>query len=387
MNANRPILPGATLGVVGGGQLGRMFTCAAQRLGYRVHVFAPEPDPPAAHVANAHVRAAYDDIPAVTAFARSVAAITYEFENIPADMLFVAEKYAPVRPGVHVLQTAQNRLRERAGLVDAGLAVSPFHAVHDEPALAAAVRALGTPVVLKTAETGYDGKGQIRIDDEADAPTAWKAIGGVPAICEAWVQFEAELSVVIARGFDGAVATYGPLRNTHHRHILDTTVFPAGVTPRIEANAITLAKRVATALDVVGVLCIEMFLLPDGRLLINELAPRPHNSGHLTLDAHATCQFEQQVRTLCGLPLGDARPRSAAAMINLLGDLWSSGPPAFDRLLARPDVRLHLYGKRTARAGRKMGHLTALAETPEAARATAESARRALSEQPALQPT
>jgi 5-(carboxyamino)imidazole ribonucleotide synthase len=369
------IRPGSTLGVFGGGQLGRMFAQAAQQLGYRVHVYAPEADPPAARVADFHTVAAYDDRAAVARFARSVAAVTYEFENIPGETLFAAEKFAPVRPGPHVLATTQNRLREKTFLAERGLPVTPFAPVRSLPELEDALRALGTPAVLKTAAWGYDGKGQVKIGTADEAPAAWDALATDEAICETFIDFTAELSVVAARDLDGATALYGPLHNTHANHILDTTVVPAGLPADVVERAAEITRGVLDAFDVVGVICVEYFLLPDGRLLINEIAPRPHNSGHLTIDAHVTSQFEQQVRALAGLPLGSAELRSPAAMANLLGDVFLDHEPAWSRALSEAGVRLHLYGKDAPRPGRKMGHLTVLADTPEEALERARAAR------------
>lgn len=375
----RPALPGSTLGVLGGGQLGRMFAIAARRMGYRVHVLAPEDDTPTGQVADVEVRAPYEDLDAVAEFARRVAVVTFEFENVPLAATEAAARHAPVRPGGSVLHTTQNRLREKAFLARTGIPTTAFAAVRSAGAIAEALARTGTPAVLKTAAWGYDGKGQAVVRSEPEAAAAWASLGGAEAIVEGFVDFETELSVVAARGVDGSVALYGPLRNDHRDHILDVSVWPAGIPARVETEALEIARAVVEALDVVGVLCVEFFLAQDGRLLVNELAPRPHNSGHLTIDAHVTCQFEQQVRAVCALPLGDPRARCAAAMANLLGDLWRGGEPDWERACGRTDVKLHLYGKSEPRPGRKMGHLTALADSPAAARKDAVEARDLLS--------
>lgn len=373
-----PILPGSTLGVLGSGQLGRMFAIAARRLGYRVHVFSPDDDTPTGQVADLEVRADYLDLASVEAFAKGVSVVTFEFENVPAETTRICEKHVPVRPAGSVLFTSQNRRREKTYLRDAGLPVTPFVAVQSVEDLQAALRELGTPAVLKTADWGYDGKGQSVIRSAEDAPAAWAKLGATHAILEAFIDFESELSVVAARGINGDFASYGPIGNTHSRHILDVSICPARVSPKVAAEAAEIARAVLERLDVIGVLCVEFFLTRDGRLLINETAPRPHNSGHLTIDAHVSCQFEQQVRAICGLPLGSSEQRTPSAMANLLGDVWENGEPNWPALLAFPSVKLHLYGKREARVGRKMGHLTALAPTIDEAERIAIAARAAL---------
>ncbi len=355
----QPILPGATLGVLGSGQLGRMFALAARRLGYRVHVLSPDQDSPTGQIADVEIAASYDDLDAVARFAQEVSVVTFEFENVPARTAEVAARYAPVRPDYRVLHTTQNRLREKTTLADAGFPVTPFRAVRGAEELTAALEQLGRPAVLKTADWGYDGKGQLRVERHDDPATAWARLGAGEAILEAFIDFEQEVSVVAARGLDGSLALYGPIGNRHRNHILDLSVYPADTTPETSRRALEIARAVMETLDVVGVLCVEFFLTADGQLLINELAPRPHNSGHLTIDACVTCQFEQQVRAACGLPLGSDRLLAPAAMANLLGDLWRSGTPHWSAALAVPEVKLHLYGKRSALPGRKMGHLTA----------------------------
>ncbi len=372
------VLPGATLGVLGGGQLGRMFALAARRMGYRVHTFSPEKDSPAGQVADLEVVAPYEDLDAVRRFARAVAVVTFEFENVPLAAAEAAASITPVRPRPAVLHTAQHRRREKTFLQQAGLPIPPFVAVQSLEDLKAGLEVVGMPAVLKTAASGYDGKGQAKILLAADAENAWAAVSGQECLLEAFVPFERELSVVAARGADGSIAAYPVSENVHRHHILDLSVAPALVPAPVAAEAGRLARAALESLDVVGVLCVELFLTREGRLLVNELAPRPHNSGHLTIDAGLTSQFEQQVRAICGLPLGAAELVRPAAMANLLGDLWAGGEPDWRKALAEPGVALHLYGKAEARVGRKMGHLTALGTTPEDARARALAAREAL---------
>ncbi len=373
-----PILPGSTVGVLGSGQLGRMFAIAARRMGYRVHTFSPDYDTPTGQVADREVAASYDDLDAVRDFARGVSVVTFEFENVPAATAEAAAEHAAVRPGGAVLHVTQNRLREKGFLARSGFPLPPFAAARSAAELREALAGIGCPAVLKTAGWGYDGKGQVKIARMEDAEAAWASLGTDEAVLEAFVDFEREVSVVAARGLDGAFAHFGVLANDHRDHILDVTVSPAPVSPQVERDAVEIARGILEALDVVGVLCVEMFLTRDGRLLVNELAPRPHNSGHLTFDACVTSQFEQQLRAICGLPLGSTERLRPAAMANLLGDLWSEGEPDWAAACRYPEVKLHLYGKAVARPGRKMGHLTALAATPEEARRIVIAAREAL---------
>lgn len=373
-----PILPGATLGVLGSGQLGRMFAIAARRLGYRVHVLSPDDDTPTGQVADLEVRADYLDLDQVARFAQGVSVVTFEFENVPAETTRICEQFAPVRPAGSVLYTSQNRRREKTYLRDAGLPVTPFVAVENVAELKVALLQLGIPAVLKTADWGYDGKGQVVIRSLEEAEAAWEKLAVPAAILEAFIDFASELSVVAARGLSGEFVSYGPIGNSHSRHILDISVCPARVPADIAKEAIEISRAVLERMDVVGVLCVEFFLTRDGRLLINETAPRPHNSGHLTIDGHVSCQFEQQVRAICGLPLGSSEQRTPCAMANLLGDLWEPGEPDWAALLGSPSVKLHLYGKRAARIGRKMGHLTALASTVDEAERLAIAARNAM---------
>jgi 5-(carboxyamino)imidazole ribonucleotide synthase len=365
---SRVILPGSTIGVLGGGQLGRMFAIAARRLGYRVHTLAPEDDTPTGQIADVEINAAYDDLDAVRAFAKGVDVVTFEFENVTAAATAAAEELAVVRPSGRALFIAQHRIREKSFLAGRGLPVTPFAPVRSEDDLRAAVVEVGCPAVLKTASFGYDGKGQLTVATPGDAPAAWEALGRQEAILEAFIDLDREISVVAARSVDGAVAHFDPVENGHRHHILDISVAPAAVSPETAAEAVEATRAVLEALDYVGVLCVEFFVARDGRLFINELAPRPHNSGHLTFDACRTSQFEQQLRAICGLPLGSPELLQPAAMANLLGDLWSDGEPNWSAALALSEVKLHLYGKGMPRPGRKMGHLTAMAPSPDQAR-------------------
>jgi 5-(carboxyamino)imidazole ribonucleotide synthase len=379
-----PTLPGAMVGVIGGGQLGRMFVAACHRLGYRAAVWSDAADAPALAVADLAVVAAYDDLAALEAFTAAVAVATVEFENLPAALLERVEARVPLRPSARVVATAQHRGREKAALAALGVPVAPWSALPaagDAAAAAAvlddAVGALGTaPVgggpaaVLKTAGFGYDGKGQVPLP--AAGPWPGPALGLLahePCVVEAFVDLAAELSVVVARGVDGRSRAFPVAENLHARHVLDLTFLPARVDAAVAERATGLALRVIEGLDLVGVACVELFLTRTGDLWVNEVAPRPHNSGHVTLEACRVDQFEQQLRAVCGLPLGDPAIVRPAAMANLLGDLWQTGEPDWPAALAVEGVRLHLYGKGAARPGRKMGHLSAVADdATEAAR-------------------
>jgi 5-(carboxyamino)imidazole ribonucleotide synthase len=373
------IQPGATLGVLGSGQLGRMFAIAARRLGYRAHVLSPDKDTPTGQVADLEVVADYLDLDAISRFAQGVSVVTFEFENVPAQTADTAVRFAPVRPAGQVLHIAQNRAREKGWLRDNAIPVTPFRNVRTRGELLAAVAELGTPSVLKTAAFGYDGKGQVVIRSTAEAEAAWASLKQQECVLEAFIDFEMEVSVVAARGLDGDMALYGPMVNTHANHILDTSVTPGNLPAKVANDALEITRAVMHGLNVIGVLCVEFFVARDGRVMVNEMAPRPHNSGHLTIDGHVTCQFEQQVRSVCGLPLGSAALlRPAAAMANLLGDLWNDGEPAWDRALAIPEVKLHLYGKSEARPGRKMGHINVAADSTDEALRLVRAARTAL---------
>ncbi len=373
-----PILPGSTIGVLGGGQLGRMFAMAARRLGYRVHTFAPDHDTPTGQISDLEIQASFDDLDEIRRFAGGVDVVTFEFENIPAAAAAAAEEHAIVRPSGRALHIAQHRIREKTFLVDHGLPVTPFASIETEADLRGAIERLGRPSVLKTAAFGYDGKGQVRIGSDTDPSGAWRTLRGQESILEAFIDLDSEISIIGARAVDGSWSHFGPIENAHRRHILDFSVAPASVPKAIGDEAVDIPRAVMEALDYVGVLCIEFFVAGDGRLLINELAPRPHNSGHLTFDACRTSQFEQQLRAICGLPLGSPELLQPAAMANLLGDLWNEGEPNWTAALSFSDVKLHLYGKEVPRPGRKMGHLTVMAETALEARDRVLQARHAL---------
>ena len=361
------ILPGATIGVLGSGQLGRMFAIAARELGYRIHIYSPDDDSPAGQIGDREFSFAYEDLDRIREFARGVRVVTFEFENVPAASTAAAAEFAPVRPEGQVLHTTQNRLREKTFLAKNGFPVTPFRAVNSLGDLETAARELGLPAVLKTAAFGYDGKGQVKLRDAAQLTDAFAALRGSEGIYEAFVDFDKEVSVVAARTLTGEFRAFPVFENTHANHILDVTFAPAAIGPRLAKEAADLAAGILEKLSVVGLLTVEMFVTRDGRLLVNELAPRTHNSGHLTIDAAVTSQFEQQVRAVCGLPLGSTELRQPAAMANLLGHLWERGEPDWAAALEDPAVKLHLYGKRDARLGRKMGHLTATAPTTEEA--------------------
>lgn len=376
--SQEPVLPGSTIGVLGSGQLGRMFAIAARRMGYRVHTLSPDEDTPTGQVADLEIKAAYEDLDAVCSFARAVSVVTFEFENVPAATAEAAARCAPVRPAGHVLHTAQHRLREKTFLSQAGLPVTPFRRVGSSAELEAAVNQLGLPAILKTADFGYDGRGQYRIKSPLQLNSAWSAVGEREAVLEAFVDFDLEISVVAARDIDGRFVHYGAIENHHRNGILDISIAPARVPVSVVNDAVELARAVLDKLGVVGVLCVEFFVCKDGRLLINELAPRPHNSGHFTFDANLTSQFEQQLRAVCLLPLGGVTQFRPAAMANLLGQLWSDGQPNWAAAAAISDVKLHLYGKIEPRRGRKMGHLTALAPTVDQAFKDVQHARELL---------
>jgi 5-(carboxyamino)imidazole ribonucleotide synthase len=376
--AARVIAPGAALGVLGSGQLGRMFTIAARRMGYRVHTFSPDQGTPTGQVADVEVKASYQDFDALRAFARQVQVVTFEFENVPMAAIAAIEDLVPVRPSGTALHTAQQRAREKAFLADRGIPTAPFGRATTLVELADAVQLVGTPAVIKTAAFGYDGKGQHMVTSAAGVEDIWSAIGHQEAIVERFVSLQAEVSVIAARGLDGAVREYPPFENRHRHHILDLTTAPAAIPPAVAARASQTTRTILEELQYVGVLCVEFFLTTDGDLLVNELAPRPHNSGHLTVDAAVSSQFEQQVRAICGLPLGSAELMRPAAMANLLGELWEGGEPDWAAACRFPDVKLHLYGKAEPRPGRKMGHLTAMGRTVEEAQDRVIAARDAL---------
>jgi 5-(carboxyamino)imidazole ribonucleotide synthase len=368
-------VPGATLGMLGGGQLGRMAALAARHMGYRVVVLDPTPHGPAGQVAEMQIAAAFDDVAALDRLAAACDAVTLEFENLPAGALDRLAHQVPVRPGAGVLRICQDRLAERAFLQRLGIATARFAPVPDAASLAQAVHEVPFPALLKTARLGYDSKGQQVLATPAELAGAYQALGEVPCILEQVVDFACEISVIVVRDVAGTLSTYEPAENRHVHGILDTSMVPASIAVASARAARDLAGRIAVALDLVGVLAVELFVLHDGRLLVNELAPRPHNSGHWSIEACGTSQFEQQIRLTAGAPAGATQLLSPAAIANLLGDLWQAGAPRWDRVLALPDVHLHLYGKREARPGRKMGHLTALADSATEARARVVEAR------------
>jgi 5-(carboxyamino)imidazole ribonucleotide synthase len=355
-----------------------MFAIAARRMGYRVHTLSEDSDTPTGQVSDEEITASYNDLDALRRFASNVSVVTFEFENIPVPSIDAIAGIVPVRPAGSVLNIAQNRIREKSFLQSAGLPVASFRVVRSLEDLEQALREIGCPAVLKTASFGYDGKGQVTVKQASQCEAAWNAIGRNPAVLEAYVDFDCEVSVIAARGEDGQFAHYGLLENRHHNHILDVTIAPARVSRRTAADAVEMARTLMEKLGVVGVLCVEFFLTRQGKLLINELAPRPHNSGHFSVDACLTSQFEQQLRAVCGLPLGSTEQLRPAAMANLLGDLWSGGEPDWVSVCSQPNVKLHLYGKVEARPGRKMGHLTAMAADVETAVELVLESRRAL---------
>ncbi len=371
------IPPGAALGLLGGGQLGRMFTAAARRMGYDVIVVDPDPWSPAGGFATRHLRAAYTDEAALAELGRSAAAVTTEFENVPAQSLAFLRQFCPVRPGPEAVAVTQDRVAEKRFVRKRGMVTAAFHPIYDASDAEPALAAVGTPALLKTSRLGYDGKGQAAVESVAALRDAFARFGGQPCILERRLALDLEVSVVLARNAEGHLVTYPVAENRHVGGILDLSLVPARIPESLARQAQEAAAAIARALDYVGTMAVEFFVVGD-QLLVNEMAPRPHNSGHYTLDACVTAQFEQQVRAVAGLPLGDASLLSPVAMVNLLGDLWQGGEPHWERALANPRVKLHLYGKREPRPGRKMGHLNVLAATPDEALAQALAARERL---------
>jgi 5-(carboxyamino)imidazole ribonucleotide synthase len=350
------IEPGATIGILGGGQLGRMTALAAAELGYRTHIYCPEAESPAKLVTPYATTAAYDDRAALAAFAAAVDVITFEFENVPADCAEILAASKPVRPAPKALRIAQDRLKEKDFLRSIDVATARYREVSNVAQLQRAVHEIGPHGVLKTVRGGYDGKGQVAVRPDTDFDKAWREMGAEIGVLESFVDFICEISVIVARGAAGGTATYVPVENHHAQHILDTTIAPARVAPAVAMRAEAVARHIADKLDLVGLLAVEMFVTDTGEVLVNELAPRPHNSGHWTIDACATSQFEQLVRAICGLPLGSPERHSDAVMKNLIGDEVAK----WRELLGDPGAKLHLYGKRKASPGRKMGHVTRL---------------------------
>lgn len=373
-----PILPGATLGVLGGGQLGRMFAHAAQAMGYATAVLDADADSPAGRVSHQHIRTAYDDPQGLATLAATCAAVTTEFENVPAAALQTLARSLPVSPAAAAVAVAQDRAAEKAHFVRCGVPVAPHAVIDGEAALAAVDAGKLLPGILKTARLGYDGKGQVRVATPGELAAAWQQLGRVPCVLEKMLPLAQECSVIVARGADGAIVHLPVQRNLHRDGILAVTeVFEGNVPLALSGQALAAAKSIAQGLDYVGVLCVEFFVLEGGGLVVNEMAPRPHNSGHWSQNGADVSQFELQVRCMAGLPLTQPRQHSASVMLNLLGDLWLRGPdgaavtPPWDQVLRLPGCHLHLYGKASPKPGRKMGHLNVTAASPEAARATA----------------
>lgn len=350
------IPPNSTIGIVGGGQLGRMLATAAAGMGYKTHIFTPEKDAPASQVATKTTIGAYQDAVALRAFGQSVDVVTFEFENVPSETLTMLAQLVPVRPGPNVLHTTRNRLREKDFITSCGIATAPYRAIHSREDLMEAIAALKTPSVLKTTELGYDGKGQVIIKNEEEAPAAWSYLAAHEAILEGFIDFEREASVIVARGLGGEMRCYPLVENHHRNHILHRTIAPATASEAMQEKAETIATTLAEKIDLNGIMAVEMFITKEGELLVNELAPRPHNSGHWTMDACATSQFEQQIRAICGWSLGDTAALINAEMINLLGDDWLQ----WETYAKQGNARIHLYGKTESRPGRKMGHVTLL---------------------------
>ncbi len=374
-----PLLPGGTIGILGGGQLGRMSAIAARRMGYKVRTFDPSSGACAAGIADEHVTAEWSDTAALTRFAQGCGRITLEFENIPPATVEFVAKSVPSHPSANVLAICQNRRREKEFLRTAGIPCANFAVVSSLVELQSAVKTIGFPCVLKTADFGYDGKGQVKLPTaEADLAAAWNKIGGAVGVLEAWVPFQMEISVLVARTVDGRTAVYDAAENIHRNHILHLSISPARISEATATEARALALSIAEKISLVGLLAVEMFV-KDGRIVVNELAPRPHNSGHQTFDANETSQFEQHIRAVCGLPLGGTKPLAPSAMVNLLGDLWRNGQePDWTKVLADPSAKLHLYDKGKAAPGRKMGHITVTAPTLEEAIRRAEALHAAL---------
>jgi len=362
-----PVMPGAMLGVLGGGQLGRMFVQAAQQMGYQVTVLDPDRGSPAGRVADVFICADYDDQVALEKIGQQCAAVTTEFENIPAGSLHALTRYCVVSPDANSVSIAQNRVREKQFLVDCGFSVASFAVITQPQDIATQDVAQFLPGILKVSEFGYDGKGQIKVANVVELQAAYEQLNHAVCVLEKFMPLKSEVSVVVARGGNGEIATFPVSENQHVNGILDVSIVPARISPLLAGKAQTIACQVAEKLNYQGVLCVEFFVLHDDTLLINEIAPRPHNSGHYSIDVCVTSQFEQQVRTLCGLPLGSTAQLSPAVMVNLLGDVWHSGDPDWNLVLQHPSAKLHLYGKTEARPGRKMGHFTVLGSDTETA--------------------
>ncbi|MBK1879435.1 5-(carboxyamino)imidazole ribonucleotide synthase [Pelagicoccus mobilis] len=361
------IAPGSTIGILGGGQLGRMTGQAARSLGYGFVVYEPQDRCPAGHVADLEINSKYSDQSALDLLAKSSDVVTYEFENVPSEATQELKEKIALHPRPEILHICQNREREKNFLRDNGIPCAPFAIIDSLEDLEKALAEIGTPSVLKTAAFGYDGKGQLKISSEnPDTAAIWKEFGEHRAVLEGWMDFSMEISVMVAANEQGEVSTFPVAENIHTNHILDYSIIPARISPELREKAEELAKEIAQKLGLVGLLGVELFVLKDGTLAVNELAPRPHNSGHYTIDACVTSQFEQFVRAVCGLPLGSTELLSPVTMVNILGDAWTGRAPDFAELLKHPEAKLHLYGKAQARPGRKMGHFCVLGETADA---------------------
>lgn len=379
---DQSIEPGKWLGVLGGGQLGRMFTHAAQRMGYHVAIFEEEVDCPAGQAAEKHycpTGSAESSENLVLEMAKLCSVVTVEFENIPTELLRLAGRTARTNPSADFLEICQHRLKEKTALQQAGFPTTPFLAVSSLKEVQQVGESLAWPLVLKTARSGYDGKGQVIVRSAEDAVKAWEQLGTTEAIAEKWIDFDAEVSMITARNARGQIECYPLFENDHSSHILDVTRCPVSAHLRnVEERAEEICRGIASNFGVLGLFCVEFFVTADGELMINEIAPRPHNSGHLTIEAFTCSQFEQQVRAICNLPLVPPSMLRPAAMANLLGDLWQNGAPDWQAVLSEPAAHLHLYGKAEARQGRKMGHLTVLDESSSEAAITAKELREAL---------
>lgn len=371
------IQPGAMLGVLGGGQLGRMFTIAAHQMGYQVAVLDPDLDSPAGRIADQFIHADYADPVALAQMREQCAAITTEFENIPAETLALLAETCPVSPDAQSVAIAQNRIAEKQYLRNNGLSVAPF-AVIDQIDQLVHVQQDLFPGILKVSQFGYDGKGQRQVVDQSGLRVAFDELGTVPCVLEKKLSLTCELSIVLARDAYGNMESFPAIENQHVNGILDVSIVPARIDMALARRADAMARKLADALNYQGVLCVEFFVVQDDQLLINEIAPRPHNSGHFSIDACVTSQFEQQVRTLCNLPLGNVALHQPCVMVNLLGDIWREKAPDWTRILGQPSAKLHLYGKKEARTGRKMGHFTVMDETAEKALANALRIRKSL---------
>ncbi len=374
------ITPGGTIGILGGGQLGRMLAIEARRMGYKIKTLSPERNSPTAQIADKAYVSNYHDADALTTFAKSVDVITFEFENVPSRTLDIVSQYTPVRPFENALRIAQNRLAEKQFFQSIGLPTVPYVHVNTAIELISALDTIGFGSILKTVRSGYDGKGQLKIKDQEALAEAYELVKTNECVLEGFANFALEISVIACRGMDGQIVDYGTVENIHKNHILDGTIAPARVSPEITQQATRLTRILLEKLEYVGVLCVELFVMPDGTLLVNEFAPRPHNSGHYTVEACATNQFEQQLRAVCGLPLGSTAQLKPAAMVNLLGEMWGATEPNWDAALKIPGVKIHLYGKQRKLKGRKMGHISALASSTEEAMENACAARTALFE-------